>query len=221
VPLLQIAPLVVAVTLAFGSPASAAAEEGAAPPALDEATLREPVERLYAALLDVMKRADALGFAGRYEALEPVVRTSYDLPFMAELIVGRQWRALTPEQQQRWLDAFARFTVSTYADRFDRFSGERFEVGYVDPGTQGTALVHTTLVRSEGEPVKLDYRLRQEDGQWRIIDVYLSGTVSELALRRSEYASLMRREGFDALLDAIRKKTAAAEAGTTEKAGAP
>ncbi len=218
----RVACLVVASTLALGALRSTAAEPGAEAPApLDEAAVRAPVERLYAALVDVMKGADELGFEGRYRALEPVVTASYDLPFMAELILGRQWEALTPEQQQRWLDAFSRFTVSTYADRFDGYGGERFEVGFVDAGTQGTALVRTTLLRTDGEPVKLDYRVRPNAGAWRIIDVYLSGTVSELALRRSEYAGIVRREGFDALLAAVRKKIAAAEAGTAERAGAP
>jgi phospholipid transport system substrate-binding protein len=208
--------LAAAAALAAAGPAA-----GQTAPAYDGKAERAPIDRLYAALLDVMQRADALGFEGRYRALEPVVRQSYDLPFMAELILGRQWQALSPEQQKLWLDAFSRFTISTYADRFDAFTGERFEVGLVDAAAQGTAIVRTTLHRTDGDPVKLDYRVRPGDGDWRIIDVYLSGTVSELALRRSEYAALMRREGFDALLAAIRRKIAAAEAGTAEKAGAP
>src|SRR4029453_19105167 len=121
------APLAVAVTLAFGVPRPALAQTEAAPAALDEPALRAPVERLYAALLDVMKRAGELGFEGRYRTLEPVITASYDVPFMAELILGRQWNALTPEQQQRWLEAFSRFTGSTYAARFDSFAGARFE----------------------------------------------------------------------------------------------
>ena len=179
--------------------------------------MRAPVERLYDALLDVMKRADALGFEGRYHALDPVVGASYDVPFMARAdprpAVARISR---PSSRRRWVATFARLTVSTYADRFDGYAGERFEVGDVEPATQGTSLVRTTLLRKDGEPVKLDYRMRPAAGVWRIIDVYLSGTVSELALRRSEYAALMRREGFDALLAAVRQKIAAAEAGTVE-----
>jgi phospholipid transport system substrate-binding protein len=197
-----------------------AAQEGASP-APDAAAVRAPVERLYAALLDVMKRAGELGFEGRYRALDPVITASYDVPFMAELILGRQWKTLSPEQQKQWVETFTRLTVSTYADRFDAFSGERFEVGGVEPATQGTSMVRTSLVRSDGDPVKLDYRMRQNAGHWRIIDVYLSGTVSELALRRSEYSALMRRDGFDALLAAVGKKIEAAEAGTSEEAGAP
>lgn len=200
-------------------PLPAAAEEpSAAAPAPDAAALREPVEKLYAALLDVMKRADELGFEGRHRLLEPVIGASYDVPFMAELILGRQWRALSPEQQKLWLETFARLTVSTYADRFDGFAGERFEVGAVEAGTQGTSVVRTKIVKSDGEPVNLDYRMRLAPaGGWRIIDVFLNGTVSELALRRSEYGALMRRDGFDALIAAVKEKIAAAEAGTSEE----
>ena len=170
---------------------------------------------LYAGLGDVIARA-RLDFAGRYAALQPVVAESFDLQFMAELILGRPYKELAPEQQQTWVETFARLTTSTYADRFDSDSGVRFEIDAVEPAAQGTALVRTRLLRTDGEPVKLDYRMRNAAAGWRISDVFLSGTVSELALRRSEYGALMRREGFDALLAAVRKKIAAAEAGTGE-----
>jgi phospholipid transport system substrate-binding protein len=52
----------------------------------------------------------------------------------------------------------------------------------------------------------VDYRLHQRDGAWRIVDVYLNGTVSELALRRSEYSSVVKRDGFDALVRSIEEK---------------
>jgi phospholipid transport system substrate-binding protein len=214
----RIAVLLLASLVALLPLLAAAEEPSAAAPAPDAAALREPVEKLYAALLDVMKRADELGFEGRYRLLEPVIGASYDVPFMAELILGRQWRALSPEQQKLWLETFARLTVSTYADRFDGFAGERFEVGAVEAGTQGTSVVRTKIVKSDGEPVNLDYRMRLAPaGGWRIIDVFLNGTVSELALRRSEYGALMRRDGFDALIAAVKEKIAAAEAGTSEE----
>jgi phospholipid transport system substrate-binding protein len=218
--------LLLAGLLGLGSGAASAANDaapvGAAAPAAapDPAASRAPVERLYAALEDAMARADALGFDGRYGALEPVVASSYDMPFMAQLILGSAWRGLAPEQQARWIGSFTRFTVSTYADRFDGLN-VRFEVGATEPAAQGTSLVHTTLHRKDDEPVKLDYRVRAAADGWRIVDVYLNGTVSELALRRSEYSALMKREGFDALLAALEAKSAAAKAGTADEAGAP
>jgi phospholipid transport system substrate-binding protein len=206
-----------ALALLAALPASA---DEAAPP-VDGAAARAPVERLYAGLLEAMKQADALGFEGRFHKLQPVVTGSYDLPFMAQIVLGHQWKDFSPEQQATWLDTFARLTVSTYADRFDGYDGERFEIDGAEPSAQGTEIVHTRLVRTRDEPVKLDYRMRQTPEGWRIIDVYLNGTVSELALRRSDYAGLLRKEGFEALLAAVRGKIAAAEAGTSEKEDAP
>jgi phospholipid transport system substrate-binding protein len=211
--MLRPAALALCALLVAFSAARAGAEAGAV---ADEAAVRVPVERLYAALGDVMKRSASLDFAGRYAALAPIVAESFDLAFMAELILGRPYKELTPEQQRTWLETFARLTTSTYADRFDSDSGVRFEIDGVEPAAQDTALVRTRLLRTDGDPVKLDYRMRKAGAGWSISDVFLSGTVSELALRRSEYGALMRREGFDALLAAVRKKIAAAEAGTGE-----
>lgn len=220
--------LLLAGAVGFGAGASFAAdavappENGAGEPAAapDPAAPRVPIERLYAALDDVMARAAALDFAGRYAALAPVVASSYDVPFMAQLILGSAWRGLAPEQQARWVESFTRFTVSTYADRFDG-ANVRFEVGALEAAAGGTRLVRTTLYPKDDEPVKLDYRVREAAEGWRIVDVYLNGTVSELALRRSEYSALLKRAGFDALLAAIEAKSDAAKAGTADKAGAP
>jgi phospholipid transport system substrate-binding protein len=172
------------------------------------------VETFYGTLLEVMKNAEALGFAGRREKLGPAVDQAYNLPLMARLSVGPQWRELSPEQQKRFVDSFRELTLSTYAARFDGYSGEQL---VVEPGgrdAQGGKIVRSKIVRTDGEPpVQLDYLMRQEDGGWRIIDVYLKGTVSELATRRSEFSSVLRRDGPQALLEVLEQKIAEARAG--------
>jgi phospholipid transport system substrate-binding protein len=161
------------------------------------------VERLHAALLGVMKEADDLGYEGRYERLAPVLKTTYDTSFMAEKSVGRYWKQATPAEQKVLLDTFSRFMIANYAGRFDGYSGQSFQTVGQEPSAQGTVLVRTRLIEPQGEGVRLDYRLRSENGAWKIIDVYLNGTVSELALRRSEYASLIKREGWQAVIAAL------------------
>lgn len=163
----------------------------------------EVIEQLHGALLECMRNAEALGYRGRYDQLAPALETLFDLPFMAEKAVGRHWRTASPEDRQRLVESFTRYTVASYAGRFEGYSGQRFETLGEQPSTRGTVLVRTQLVDPEGEDVKLDYRLRESDGRWRIIDVYLNGTVSELALRRAEYSSMIKREGFEALLVAL------------------
>jgi phospholipid transport system substrate-binding protein len=205
--------ILVAVLSAAPCPADPAAQSAAARPAdakTDEAPsdaaakqAAQKVEALHAALLDVMKNAESLGYQGRYERLKPVVLEIFDLSFMAEKSVGRYWKTATPEERALLVDTFTRYTIANYAGRFDGWSGQSFETLREEPSARGTLLVRTRLIDPEGDDVDLDYRLRSVDGSWKIIDIYLNGTVSELALRRSEYSSLIKREGFQALLAAL------------------
>jgi phospholipid transport system substrate-binding protein len=189
--------LLAACLTALGLAAPAAAETAPASPPV------QVVEKLHAALLEVMKDADDLGYQGRYDRLTPVLNETYDTPFMAEKSVGRHWKLATPQDQAKLVETFSRFMIANYAGRFDGYSGQKFEVVGEEPSAQETVLVRTRLVQPEGEVVQLNYRLRSANGSWKIIDVYLNGTVSELALRRSEYASLIKREGWNAVIAAL------------------
>lgn len=166
------------------------------------------ISSFYDTLLSTMKDGPAIGFSGRSERLSPAIRRAFDLPLMTRLMVGPQWVGLTAEQQQHLVAAFSEFSIATYANRFDDYSGERFEVDPTPTPTGNGVIVHTRLVKTDGDDVQLDYLMRETDGGWRIIDVYLSGTLSELATRRSEFSAVMRRGGADALVDALQKKAA-------------
>jgi len=175
------------------------------------------VEAFHGELLKAMKRADELGYEGRYELIAPALRATFDLDFMAEKAVGRHWRELSEEDQARMRDIFTRFTLSTYASRFSGYSGERFETTAEQPAPRDTMFVRTRLVRTDGEaPVEINYRLHRIEPGWRVIDVLLRGTVSELALRRSEYSSVIKRDGFEALLSELEEKIADLAEGKVE-----
>jgi phospholipid transport system substrate-binding protein len=187
----------------------AAASPGRATEAAGATAARATVERLYAALLDVMKRSEELSYDGRYAELDPVIQQVYDLPFMSAKTLGRHWKELSEEDRSRWVATFTRLTVSTYADRFDGYTGQQFEVLSVEPSSHETMMVRTRIVPTDDEPVDLDYRLRDEQGSWRIIDLFMNGTVSELALRRSEYSSVVKRDGFESLVASLEEKIGA------------
>jgi phospholipid transport system substrate-binding protein len=127
---------------------------------------------------------------------------------MIRLAVGPQWNTLSPTQQSRLLTAFRRFTIATYAGRFDGYDGEHFEVRGEAPAPSGGTMVETRLVPSNGDPVELNYLEREADGKWQIIDVFLSGTISELATRRAEFTSVLRRDGADGLVGMLERKVA-------------
>ena len=199
---------------AASPPATRAEEPAPSSTAAADAPLATPaVEKLHAALLEAMRQATKLGYAGRFKLLNPVVQQTFDLPFMASKSVGRHWKELPAEDQKRWLDLFARHITANYAGQFTGYSGESFETLGEEPAIRDTRVVRTRLIRPGEDDVQLNYRLRDVDGKWRIIDIYLNGTVSELALRRSEYSSVLKREGFESLMSTINEKVHALETG--------
>jgi phospholipid transport system substrate-binding protein len=158
-----------------------------------------------ARLLEVMRRAKELGYAGRLEVLAPAVTESHDLPTLARIVVGKRWTTFSPGQRQRLVAVFATLSVATYAYRFDGYSGERFELVSQQRTERGDALVRTRLINEDGEAVRLDYLLRTDEGRWRIVNVIADG-VSDLALKRAEYRSILRREGFEGLISKLQDK---------------
>jgi phospholipid transport system substrate-binding protein len=178
-----------------------------APPAwAEDSPATKTVARLNAALLDALEHAETLGYQGRFQRLAPVVADVFDVDFMAEKSLGAYWKKLEDADRARWMAAFREYTVANYAGQLNHFSGQSFQLLGEEPGASDTTVVHTKLVDPGGEDVDLNYRLRETDGRWRIVDVYLKGTVSELALRRSDYTSVLAREGFAALLTSLRGK---------------
>jgi len=156
-------------------------------------------------LLNTMRDGRSLGQSGRYARLVPIVNRTFDLAFMARLAVGSSWATLAPAQQQRLTEAFGSYVSATYADRFDTYTGEQLEVTGEQP-YGSDVMVHTKIVKSNGETLILNYLMRQNRGDWQISDVYLDGTISQLAVQRSEFNSILRREGVDGLVMALNRK---------------
>lgn len=177
------------------------------------------VESLHAALIDVMRNASTLGWEGRFQRLDPVLKSAYSFPDMARIAAGSHWKTFTDAQKQALTDAFARMSTATYATRFDDYGGERFEIVGVDelPAPNSGLMVRTRLIRSNGEDVNLTYRLEQTETGWRIVDVFYRGTVSELATQRSQYLTILRTAGYDGLMNKLESKVADLAAGRAKE----
>lgn len=162
------------------------------------------VDRLHGALLDIMQNARTLGYAGRRDRIAPVVRESFDLPFIARFALGRYWSELDSEERETFVNVFSRWTVAHYAARFNGYSGEKFEVVSVEPSRRERELVRTVLdVPNEpAADVTLDYLLHETDGKWRIINVIANG-VSDLSLKRADYGAVMKTQGFKYLVERL------------------
>lgn len=159
------------------------------------------VDKLHAALLDIMQNAESLGYSGRRDRIAPVIHASFDLPFITRFAVGRHWKALDAGQRDAIVEVFSRWTVAHYAARFNGYSGERFEFVSAEPSTRNRELVRTVLEVSDdqAENVTLDYLLHRKEGNWRIINVIANG-VSDLSLKRADYGAVIQAQGLDGLI---------------------
>ena len=164
------------------------------------------IEGLHAALLESMHDAERLGYTGRYEALAPVLRQTFDFPFMTRLSLGRAWNTFAAAEQERLVDLFAQMSIANFAARFDGFSGERFEVRDESAGPRDTVVVESAILRPADDPVELNYVLRAGEGGWQIIDVLLDGKYSELARQRAEFAAVLASGGLPELVATLERK---------------
>jgi phospholipid transport system substrate-binding protein len=164
------------------------------------------INSLYDALLDTMKQAKQLGLKGRYDKLAPVLSKTYDLASMSQIAVGQSWNTLPPPQQLGIVNAFSRMMTATYASRFDDFSGEQFEILQTVDQPNGDKIVKTRIVQSNGKTVALNYLMRRTGADWKVVDVYLDGTISELAGRRAEFGAILKSGGPDALVSSLVKQ---------------
>jgi phospholipid transport system substrate-binding protein len=159
------------------------------------------------ALLETMKHAKELGVQGRYDRLAPVIRANFDLGAMTRIAVGLDWPSMPPEQQTALVENFTRMTIATYANRFDGYSGERFDVDPAVEARKADRIVRTKLVHPDGQSEALNYLMRGSGEAWKAVDVYLSGTISELATRRSEFGAILKSGGPQALIESLRQRS--------------
>lgn len=137
--------------------------------------------------------------------------SAFDLPEISRFVLGRYWRAASPEQQQQFLVLFEQLTVLTWAKRFKDYKGEQLEVtGVAKDGERGVFVESRINRVTGGQPIPVAWRLRQPDGGYKIIDIVIEG-VSMAITNRSEYNSVIQAQGgsMDGLLETMRNKIAA------------
>ena len=164
------------------------------------------IQSYYQQLLPTIQQAGRLSVRERDQRFGPAISSAFDLGTMTRLAVGPAWNGFSGAQQAAVRDAFAHFLVADYAHQVSDYSGESF---VVDPQTSpesrgGGEIVKTKLLQPGGRTVQINYLVRGG----RVIDVYFNGTVSDLATRRDEFASILAGGGgADALVKTLRERT--------------
>ena len=172
----------------------------------DDVGLDQPLVDLYAGLQAAMKSGKTTPFPQRYDALAPFVDKAFDLETILKVSVGLRWDSMDAATQAKLLRTFRTFTIATYVANFDKYDGEKFRVlpGARDSGTD--RIVHTEMVPSTGDTVRLDYVMREENGTWRVVDILLDGSISRVAVQRSDFRKLLVGGDADALIASLRRK---------------
>jgi phospholipid transport system substrate-binding protein len=166
---------------------------------------KQVIDKFQSELIAVMKEGKQLGFKGRYDKLYGPVSNSHDLSKIARIVVGKEWEKLSEEQQKKLVDVFSRLSVASYAHNFKDYSGESFTIDSEEETARGGVVVYAHLSIPNDKDVKFEYHLKDKDKSWLIINIVANG-VSDLALKRSEYTSILQREGFDSLIAKINEK---------------
>jgi len=168
-------------------------------------TASDTVRSFYQTLQYNMQNGPSLGQPGRVAKLAPVVPRVFDIPYMTQLAIGSTaWATLPDQQRQQVMQAFERYVTAVYAERFDKYAGERLEIIGEQLTNYGT-IVKTQIVKADGERVTLNYLMVNGNGA-QIGDVYLSGTISELAAKRADFSSTLRTQGVPGLIAALNNK---------------
>lgn len=164
------------------------------------------VARLQDSLVAAMRQGGEVGYEESFARIAPVVDSTLDLAGISRLVLGRHWRQLRPEQQSAFLVSFRELSISTYVARFREYHDERFEIEEPEPAGK-RVVVHSNLIRGAEPPLAFEYQLHDVDGSWRIINIIVDG-VSDLALKRAEYNSILTDRDFDTLLKELQNQIA-------------
>jgi phospholipid transport system substrate-binding protein len=196
-----------ALLMAAGVPGPARASAAAAAGPADAAAIA-PIQALDAALLGIMHAGKSAPFQKRFDMLAPAVDLAFDLPQILRVSVGPGWSSLQPAMQANLLAAFRRYTVASYVDNFDSFDGQRFEEL---PNTRalpgGDRVVLTRIIARSGTKHDLDYVMRNTAAGWKAVDVLADGSISRVAVQRSDFRHLLDQGGAEALMASLQRKT--------------
>jgi phospholipid transport system substrate-binding protein len=163
------------------------------------------IQSYYQQLMPTIQQAGRLSVRERDKRFTPAITSAFDLATMTRLAVGPAWSTFSAGQQTAVRDAFAQFIIADYASQVTDYSGESFvvEPKSVPEPRGGGEIVKTKLLQPGGRTVTINYLVRGG----RVIDVYLNGTISDLATRRDEFASIIASGGADALIKRLRDRT--------------
>jgi phospholipid transport system substrate-binding protein len=167
---------------------------------------KKPVDHLNQELVALMRGGKQLGYEGRLKKIDPTVRQSFMFEAVAQIALGTHWKKLEEAQKLEFMDKYRELSSATYASQFKEYDGESFEFESGQELKPGRVVLRYDLVAPK-EKHTFEYHVSQFNGDWRVVNIVVDG-ISDLALRKAQYTSVIDREGFEALIKKLVEKIA-------------
>ena len=166
-------------------------------------------EQVIAAMAD-----KSLSETDRVRYFGELLARDLDIPIIARFVLGKHWRKASKDQRLAYVGAFTDFIIQTYSTRLGGASVDHFEITRTRTVGKKDILVQSRVAQSDSKPIRADWRMRERDGRFRILDVSVEGVSMALMLRQ-EFDSVLRNQGgVDALIKTLRARVTAAAAAT-------
>lgn len=147
----------------------------------------------------------------KLDALKLLLDTNTDLDLVARLVLGRHWRAASADEQREYVELFRQILMNTMAERMSDYEGQTFEIIGSNELSERDTAVQTRILRLRGAPpLRVDWRIRESNGSFAIIDVIAEG-VSLVVSQRNEVGSVIERRGMAGLLETMRERSGEGE----------
>ena len=170
-----------------------------------EQIIQEPINQLHEALINIMVISDSTNFQERNKYLEPIIEKNFDIDLISKVVLSRYWKSIDEETQIKFVDLFKRLTISTYVSRFHSYDNQIFKNISMDQLKENRFLVKTEFKKSTEKPISFNYIVQKNNEKWRIISVIANG-INDLSLKRAEYAAIIKKDGFKALISKLEQK---------------
>jgi len=171
-------------------------------PARAEGTPSDWIADLGEHVVDVL-RSTKDDDQARRNGLEDLFLTAFDVEFIGRFVIGRFWTKATDEQKAEFMTVLPDYVATIYAAMFAEYEGDGFRIKRETQTEEGIR-VEGVIKQSQGLPdIAAAFLVAQPEGQYLIKNAEVEG-VSLLITKRSEFASVLRREGMDALIARIK-----------------
>lgn len=167
---------------------------------------RQAIAALDAALLAGMRMGKATAFQQRFDQLAVVIDRVFDLDTILAVSVGLRWGSMDDAARRSLSGVFRTFTIASYAANFDKDDGEHFEIVPQVRTSGADQIVQTKLIAETGEPIRMDYVMRAGPGGWRVVDVLLDGSISRVAVQRSDFRAMLASGDSAPLVNSLKRK---------------